>query len=87
MVDEELLADGRAGVDVDARLRVGVLGHHARQQRHAELVEHVGQAVDGDGVEAGVAEDDLVEALGRGVAPVGRAHVARGEAAHLGQGA
>ncbi len=43
LVDGEVLADGGFRVDVDARLRVGQLGHHSRYQRHAQFVEHVGQ--------------------------------------------
>ena len=52
-----------AGMDVDAGLGVGVLGHHPRDQRHAEQQQLVGEAIDRDRLEAGVAEDDLVMAL------------------------
>ncbi len=68
VVDEEAGADAGAGMDVDAGLGVGMLGHHARNQRHAEQQDLVGDAVNGDGLEAGIAEDDLVEALGGRVA-------------------
>ena len=68
VVDEEAAADRGAGVDVDAGLAVRELGHHARDERHAELVELVRDPEDGDGREARVAEDDLVEVLGGRVA-------------------
>ncbi len=38
-------------------------------------MQHVGQAIDGHRRHAGVAEDDLVEALGRGVAVIGGLNV------------
>ena len=76
MVDEEAAADARAGMDVDAGRAVGELGDDPRDERHAEGVELVREALVGDGGDAGVAEDRLVEA-GRGrVALVGGAHVA-----------
>ena len=68
VVDDHGVPERRAGVDVDARPFVGPLGQHARQDRHAEFVEAVGDAVDGDGLEAGVRQDHLVNAFGRGVA-------------------
>ena len=52
-------ADARARVDVDAGLAVGPLGHDARQERHAQQVQLVRDAVDGDGPQPRVGEDDL----------------------------
>ena len=49
-------------------LRVGVLRHHARDQRHAQQQQFVGDAVDRHRLQAGIAEDDLVMALGGRVA-------------------
>ncbi len=60
-----------AGMDVDAGLGVGPFGHHPRNQRHAEHVQGMGQAIDGDGFEAGIAEDHLVERFDRRVAVAG----------------
>ena len=60
VVDEEVFSDGRAGVDVDAGVVVGVLGHHPGDHGDLHAIEHVGDAVDKDGVEAGVGEDDLL---------------------------
>ena len=63
------------GVDVDAGARVGVLRHHARDQRDAQQQQLVGDAVDRDRFQAGIAEDDLVIALRRRVAFEGGLHV------------
>ena len=75
VVDEEALADGGAGVDVDAGDAVRMLAHDARDQRDLQQVELVGDAVLDDRLHAGVAEDDLVAAHRRRVASVGRLHV------------
>ena len=45
VVDEEPRPDRRPGVDVDARLGVGELRHHPRDERHPEPVQLVGDAV------------------------------------------
>ena len=63
VVDAEPLADGGAGVNVDAGAQVGVLGQDARQDRDPQPVQRVRHAVDVDGEEAGVGGDHLVDAL------------------------
>ena len=68
VIDDDWMAQGRPGVNVYARPFVSPFGQHARQERHAQFAEAMGDAVDGDGQEAGVGQDDLVHALGRGVA-------------------
>ena len=68
VVDEEILADLRTGVDVNAGRAVGVLAHDARDERNLALIELVRHAVDEDRVQAGVGEDDLLLAAGGGVA-------------------
>ena len=85
VIDEESAADRGAGMDVDAGLAVCVFGHHPRDQRHAQAKEHVGQAIDGDGAQARVAEDDLVETLGGGVAVEGGLDVLGERSAQLGR--
>lgn len=45
VVHEEPLADGRAGVDVDAGLGVGMLGEDAWDHGHPQCKEHMGNAV------------------------------------------
>ena len=62
---KKLAADARAGVDVDAGRAVRELGDDARDERHAEPVELVRDAVVGDGGDARVAEDGLVGARRR----------------------
>ena len=41
VIDEQSLADGRAGVDLDAGLFAGALRHNARQQLHVVLPQPV----------------------------------------------
>ncbi len=60
-------------MDVDAGAFVRVLGEHARDQWHAEMVKHVGQALQRDDEHAGVGEDNFL-------------HVARGRVATEGGG-
>ena len=64
-----------AGVDVDAGLRVRPLGDHAGDQRHPQPVQRVGDAVRRHRAQPRVAEDDLVQAGGGGVALIRRLHV------------
>ena len=45
MIDEELLINGRARMDVDAGGGMGHLGNDARDDRHAEPVQLVRDAV------------------------------------------
>ena len=71
VVDEEVSADLRPGVDVDAGAAVGVFRHDPGDKGHLQLVEHVGQAVDGDGVKAGIGDDHLRLVGGGGVTVVG----------------
>jgi hypothetical protein len=85
VVDDDRMAERRAGVDVDAGPLVRPLGQHARQDGHAQLVEPMGDAMDGDGQEAGVGQDDLVDALGRGVAALDCRGVDHQLAVDLGQ--
>ena len=66
MVDGERLADCAAGVDVDARLPVGELAQQARHQRHLAALQLMRQPVHGDGAEARVGEDDLVDECAAG---------------------
>ena len=64
--------------------RVGVFAHDARDDRHLQLVELVGEAVDRDGVESGVGHHHLHAARRGGVALVGSGDVRLQEAPHLG---
>ena len=50
-----------------------------------ELVQHVGEPIDGDRLQARIAEDDFVERLAGRVAVVGGLHVGGQHAAQLGQ--
>src|SRR5262249_17497313 len=68
VVDEEAGTDAGPGVDIDAGLGVGRFRHHARNQGHAQKQKLVCDAIDSNGLQAGIAENDLVIALGRRVA-------------------
>ncbi len=85
MVDEKILAYGRAGVNVNARAGVGHFGNDAGNHRHVKPVEHMGDAVMQHGVHGGIAENGLAGAGGRRVALVGGLGVARQQAADLRQ--
>jgi hypothetical protein len=71
VVDEEMGADGGAGVEVHAASAVGPFGHDAWEQGDLGEVELVGHALDGDGFHEGVGDDDLLLAQGGGVAAEG----------------
>ena len=77
VVDAEGGADAGARVNVDAGFAVGKFADEPGHQRHTQLVQGVGDAVQGDGAEAGIGEDDLVAAGGGGVALVMRLGVAQ----------
>ena len=62
-------------MDVDAGATVGPLGHHPRDQGHAQHVKLMGQAVDGDRLQAGIAEDHFVERFAGRVAGIGGLNV------------
>ena len=85
VVDEKVIADLRAGVDVDARDLVGVLGHHPRQHRHLHAVEDVGHAVDADRLKGGIGKHDLHRAPGGGIPVVGRVKIGRQSRLDLGE--
>ena len=85
VVDEEVVADRGAGMDVDAGAAMGPLAHHARDERDRELVQQVGEAVDGDRLQAGVAKDDFGGRFARRVAVVGGLHVGGEQFANLGK--
>ena len=75
VVDEEPRPDLCAGVDVDAGAAVGVLRHHAGDHGDAAQIQLVGDAVDEDGEQAGVGEDDLLLVGGGRVAVKGGLNV------------
>ena len=85
VVDEEVLPYLRAGADVDARDAVSVLAQQARDQRHLQLLQLVCHAVGEDGEEAGVANEDLLEAARRRVAVEGGVDVLEQQLLHGGQ--
>jgi hypothetical protein len=63
VVDEEPPPDGSARMNLDARQKPAELRNNPRQQRHFPLVQPVGDPVQQDSVQTGVAEDNLERAL------------------------
>ena len=84
VVDEEVLADGCAGMNINARAAVRVLGHDARNQRHFEQKQLVRQAVDRDGEQPRIGNDDFVQTCRCWVAVVERLQVGCQQCAHVG---
>ena len=76
VVDEELLADQRAGVDLDASEEAPDVREHPRGDFGATQVQRVSEAVDLAGVEARIGEYDLEVADGGRVAFAGRLDIA-----------
>ena len=68
VVDEEAAADGGSGMDFNAGHGAGELRDDASEGEPASAVDAMGDAVDEDGVESGVAEEDFKHAAGGGVA-------------------
>ena len=71
MVDEEVGADRGTGMDVDPCAAVGPFGHHAWKKGDILLVEQVRDALDGDRLETGVRQNDLLETARCGIAREG----------------
>ena len=72
-------------VNIDAGEAVGVLGHDAGNVGHLFRIQYMGQTVSCDGSEGRIAEDDLVRALGGGVALIRSNEVGAKLAADLGK--
>jgi hypothetical protein len=75
VIDEEMVPDGGAGVDIDPRLAVDPFGQHPRDQGNTQFVHDVRDAVDRDRFQSRIAEDHFIQTAARGVAVEGRLHV------------
>lgn len=75
MIDKKVAADGGAGMNVDPRSAMGPFGHDSWNERQFFAVEDVGQALDRNGFDAGIADDDLVIAGARRVSLIGGSDV------------
>ena len=60
MIDEEAWADPRPGMNMIAGAAMGPFCHHAWDQRDAERMQTVGESINRDRLEAGIAKDNLV---------------------------
>ena len=85
MVDEEAFAYFGARVDVNAGPSVAVFRHDPGDKGNAHGVEFVGQALDGDGLEAGIAEDHFLLGEASGVAVVGGLDVGLDQGSYFGK--
>jgi len=71
VVDEEVCPDAGTRVHVNSGARVRPLGHHARNDRNACLVERVCAALDCDGLHEWIGKNDFFVADRGGIAFVG----------------
>jgi hypothetical protein len=69
VIDEEPAPDLSARVNLDAGHQPRYLADDARRQRHARIVQTMGDAVQKDRVKAGVTEKDLQHAPGGRILP------------------
>ena len=60
VIDEEVRADLRPRMDVDASAAMRPLRHHARQQWHLGLIQPVRDTLHGDGFQPWVCQDDFL---------------------------
>ncbi|MNE07300.1 hypothetical protein D3C80_999130 [compost metagenome] len=86
MVDEETAADLRAGVNVDARGRMGDFRADPRQQRQPGTVQMVGQPMVNHRQDPRVAQQHFIDTARRRVAVIGRQYVGVQQAAQPRQG-
>ncbi len=86
VVDAETFLDAGAGVDVDARLGVCMLGEDACHGWCPVEIENMGEAIDKDGIEAGIAGDDFALGFSRGIAIIDGLQIGKRETFHFGKG-
>jgi len=85
VVNEEAFADLRAGMDVDTGALVGIFAHDAGDNGDALLIEHMGKAVDGDGLDEGIGQQNFLAVAHGGVSLKGGTDVEVEHLADLGQ--
>ena len=74
-------------MDVDTGAAVGIFGHDPGDHGHPLAVQQVGDAVNEDGEQAWIGEDDLLPGGGGGVGLKGGVQVLQQQLLHLGQAA
>ncbi len=82
VVNEEIVADGRTGVDVNAGCAVGMLCHHPGEHGYIHFIQHMCQPVNRNGEQTGVAEDDFICAVGGRVTVVKCFHICLAQGAY-----
>jgi len=85
MIDEEMGADFRAGMQIDAGAAVRPFGHHPGEKGNIRFVENMGHAKDSDRLDAGISKHDLLLARRGGIALKGSLDVGLDQATDIGQ--
>ncbi|ODU54560.1 MAG: hypothetical protein ABT01_08270 [Clostridium sp. SCN 57-10] len=85
VVNEEIGADGCAGVDIDAGRLVRMLGHHARDKRNLKLIKPMGETVNTDRLKRRIGKHDFRLRAGGRVSFIRRADVGRKRTGNVGQ--
>lgn len=75
VIDEKAFPDLSPGMDVDSGSVMHPLIHNAWNKDQALMVEEVGEAMDRNGLQSGIAENDFVEAGSGGIIFEGRFNV------------
>jgi len=75
MVNEKTFSDLCPGMDVDAGYAVGVLAHDPGNQGNIHQVQLVGDTMDGDCGNVGIADDDLFKRPRRRITVKSRLYV------------
>ena len=77
VVDEESAPDGRTRMDLDAGQKARDVREPAREDRNAPAMEPVDEAMGGDGLKAGIRQDDVEPSANGGIAFERGAEVAK----------
>lgn len=86
VVDAEALLNGCARIDVDAGLGMGVLGKDACHRRRPVEIQDMGEAIDENGIETGIAGDDFALGLGRRIPVIDCLQIRERKALHFREG-
>ncbi len=75
MIDKKTISNCGAGVNIDTRDGMSMLGHNPRQQRDSLQVQLVRQPENRNCKDRRISEDHFIDALGRRIAVVRRLHI------------
>ena len=77
VIDEERAIDGGTRMNVDSRAAMSPFGHHSRNQRNVEFEQFVRHAIDRDGRQSRIAENDFIKITSRRITIEGGLNVGR----------